>query len=72
VIITQNCWGASPKSGISLEGIRIFLEKILAKTPNPELLLTSLHSSLIYTNLQSAQTHTVVVTSKMTLDPIAN
>jgi hypothetical protein len=26
------------KNGISLEGIIIFLEKILAKTPNPELL----------------------------------
>jgi hypothetical protein len=27
-----------PKNGISLEGIIIFLEKILAKTPNPKLL----------------------------------
>jgi hypothetical protein len=30
--------GALAKNGISLEGIIIFLEKILAKTPNPELL----------------------------------
>jgi hypothetical protein len=30
--------GASPKNGISLEGIIIFLEKISAKTPYPELL----------------------------------
>jgi hypothetical protein len=30
VIIAQNRWGASPKNGISLEGITIFLEKILA------------------------------------------
>jgi hypothetical protein len=37
-IIAQNCWGASPKDGISREGITIFLEKILAKTPNPKLL----------------------------------
>jgi hypothetical protein len=37
-IIAQNRWGASPKNGISLEGIIIFLEKILAKTPNPKLL----------------------------------
>jgi hypothetical protein len=37
-IIAQNHLGASPKNGISLEGIIIFLEKILAKTPNPELL----------------------------------
>jgi hypothetical protein len=37
-IIAQNRLGASPKNGISLEGIIIFLEKILAKTPNPELL----------------------------------
>jgi hypothetical protein len=29
-IIAQNRWGASPKNGISLEGITIFLEKILA------------------------------------------
>jgi hypothetical protein len=38
VIIAQNRLGASPKKGISLEGIIIFLEKISAKTPNPELL----------------------------------
>jgi hypothetical protein len=38
VIIAQNHLGASPKNGISLEGIILFLEKILAKTPNPELL----------------------------------
>jgi hypothetical protein len=37
-IITQNRCGASPKNGISLEGIIIFLEKILAKTPHPKLL----------------------------------
>jgi hypothetical protein len=37
-IIAQNRLGASPKNGISLEGIIIFLEKISAKTPNPELL----------------------------------
>jgi hypothetical protein len=37
-IIAQNRCGALPKNGISLEGIIIFLEKILAKTPNPELL----------------------------------
>jgi hypothetical protein len=37
-IIAQNRFGASPKNGISLEGIIIFLEKISAKTPNPELL----------------------------------
>jgi hypothetical protein len=37
-IIAQNHLGASQKNGISLEGIIIFLEKILAKTPNPELL----------------------------------
>jgi hypothetical protein len=37
-IISQNCCGASPKNGISLEGIIIFLEKISAKTPNPDLL----------------------------------
>jgi hypothetical protein len=39
VIIAQNnrC-GASPNNGISVEGIIIFLEKISAKTPNPELL----------------------------------
>jgi uncharacterized protein YvpB len=37
-IIAQNHLGASPKNGISLEGIIIFLEKISAKTPNPELL----------------------------------
>jgi hypothetical protein len=37
-IIAQNRLGASPKNGISLEGIIMFLEKILAKTPNPELL----------------------------------
>jgi hypothetical protein len=36
-IIAQNR-GALPKSGISFEGITIFLEKILAKTPNPKLL----------------------------------
>jgi hypothetical protein len=46
-IIAQNCWGASPKNGISLEGISIFLEKILAKTPNPELCeVSQLKSSL--------------------------
>jgi hypothetical protein len=38
VIITQNRWGALPKNGIFLEGIIIFLEKILAKTQNPKLL----------------------------------
>jgi hypothetical protein len=38
MIITQNRLGAWPKNGISLEGIIIFLEKISAKTPNPELL----------------------------------
>jgi hypothetical protein len=37
-IIAQNRLGASPKNGISLEGIIIFLKKISAKTPNPELL----------------------------------
>jgi hypothetical protein len=37
-IIAQNHLGASPKNRISLEGIIIFLEKISAKTPNPELL----------------------------------
>ncbi len=37
-IIAQNRWGASRKNGISFEGITIFLEKISAKTPNPELL----------------------------------
>jgi hypothetical protein len=37
-IIAQNHCGALPKNGISLEGIIIFLEKISAKTPNPELL----------------------------------
>jgi hypothetical protein len=37
-IITQNCWRALPKNGISLEGIVIFLKKILAKTSNPDLL----------------------------------
>jgi hypothetical protein len=36
VIITQNHWGALPKNGISLEGITIFLEKILAKTPKSQ------------------------------------
>jgi hypothetical protein len=30
--------GSLAKNGISLEGITIFLEKISAKTPNPELL----------------------------------
>jgi hypothetical protein len=38
---SDNCpkplWSLA-KNGISLEGIIIFLEKILAKTPNPELL----------------------------------
>jgi hypothetical protein len=28
--------GSLAKNGISLEGITIFLEKILAKTPNPD------------------------------------
>jgi hypothetical protein len=37
-IIAQNHLGASPKNGISFEGITIFLEKLLAKTPNPKLL----------------------------------
>jgi hypothetical protein len=38
--------GASPKNGISLEGITIFLEKILAKTPNPTFCKVSLHLHL--------------------------
>jgi hypothetical protein len=37
-IIAQNRLGALPKTEISLEVIIIFLEIILAKTPNPELL----------------------------------
>jgi hypothetical protein len=37
-IIAQNRLRASPKNGISFEGITIFLEKISAKTRNPELL----------------------------------
>jgi hypothetical protein len=36
--IAQNRLGVLPKNGISFEGITIFLEKILAKTPNPEVL----------------------------------
>jgi hypothetical protein len=48
-IIAQNRLEASPKNGISLEGIIIFLEKILAKTPNPELLRSIPASSPTHT-----------------------
>jgi hypothetical protein len=51
VIITQNRCGALPKNGISLEGIIIFLEKILAKTPNPNFCQVSLGHPAIKKNL---------------------
>jgi hypothetical protein len=45
--------GALPKNGISLEGITIFLEKILAKTPNPNFCKVSLHLGHSHKELES-------------------